>query len=145
MDTDDDGDYSDETTLITSAAVDDDWSAGCVGLFRYAGNQSTQQFDDVKVGYDNNADADILDAGDEIQIQDDFNSNVMSLSFDNNGSLTDDGVYKFVYDACNRLAGGMPTALRVGVCMPTQTAVGMAPGGETGDCPNAIKQRRAPR
>jgi YD repeat-containing protein len=28
---------------------------------------------------------------------------VLSLSYDNNGNLTDDAVYKFVYDAWNRL------------------------------------------
>lgn len=34
VDTDDDGDFSDETTLITITAVDDEWSAGYVGLYR---------------------------------------------------------------------------------------------------------------
>jgi len=57
----------------------------------------------VKIGYDNNADADILDAGDDLQASDDFGSNAMSLSYDNNGNLTDDGVMHFVYDAWNRL------------------------------------------
>ncbi len=63
----------------------------------------THQFDDVKVGYDNNADGDILDAGDAIQVSDNFNSNAMSLSYDNNGNLTNDGLYQYVYDAWNRL------------------------------------------
>ena len=33
VDTDDDGDYGDEVTRITSTAVDDTWSAGQVGLY----------------------------------------------------------------------------------------------------------------
>jgi hypothetical protein len=57
----------------------------------------------VKIGYDNNGDGDILDAGDDIQMSDDFNSNVMSLTYDNNGNLTDDGVLHYVYDGWNRL------------------------------------------
>ncbi|MEW6252432.1 MAG: hypothetical protein AB1716_17475, partial [Planctomycetota bacterium] len=56
-----------------------------------AGGSAAQQYDDVKIGYDNNGDDDILDASDDIQASDDFGSNVMSLSYDNNGNLTDDG------------------------------------------------------
>jgi hypothetical protein len=52
-------------------------------------------------GYDNNADGDILDAGDDIQVSDDFNSATVSLTYDNNGNLTDDGVLRYVYDAWN--------------------------------------------
>jgi len=91
----------------------------------------------VEIGYDTECDqggstkgdGDIADAGDDIQIDDDFSSNVMSLSYDNNGNLTldtpplpkanrslgdraampraasqgltDDSVYKFEYDAWN--------------------------------------------
>jgi hypothetical protein len=47
-----------------------------------------QQFDDVKVGYDNDADGDIADAGDDIQVLDSFDSSVMSLSY---GSECDQG------------------------------------------------------
>ena len=59
--------------------------------------------DDLEIGYDNNSDGDIADAGDDMQIEDDFNSNQTSLTYDNAGNLTDDGVYKYVYDAWNRL------------------------------------------
>ena len=52
VDTDQDADFSDEVTLITSTTVDDDWSAGCVGLFTYGGG-AIQQYDDLKIGYDN--------------------------------------------------------------------------------------------
>jgi RHS repeat-associated protein len=111
VDTDNDGDWSDETTLITSTAVDDDWSAGYVGLYKGAGDSTVQQFDDVKLGFDTErdqggsvkGDGDILDAGDDVLVDDDFNSNQISLSYDNNGNLTDDGVYNYVYDAWNRL------------------------------------------
>jgi len=89
------------------------------------------QFDDVKLGFDNNGDGDILDAGDEVLVDDNFNSNQISLSHDNNGNLTldiavaarrrrsrsdpatalppqcqgltADGVYNYVYDFKNRL------------------------------------------
>lgn len=44
--------------------MDDVWSAGYVGLYRAAGGSAIQQYDDVKIGYDNNGDGDILDAGD---------------------------------------------------------------------------------
>jgi RHS repeat-associated protein len=88
--------------LEISTAVDDDWSAGYVGL--YKGNDTTvHQWDDFQVGLDNNGDGDIADAGDDILVSDDFNSNQVSLSYDNNGNLTNDGVYKFEYDAWNRL------------------------------------------
>ena len=103
VDTDGDGDYSDETTLLTSTAVDDVWSAGYVGLYRAAGGPALQQYDDVKIGYDNNGDGDILDAGDDLQVSDNFSSNVMSLTYDNNGNPTDDGVLRYVYDGWNRL------------------------------------------
>jgi hypothetical protein len=79
------------------------WSGGLVGLFKGAESTATVQFDDLKVGYDDNADGDILDAGDYIQIDDDFSSTTLSLTYDNNGNLTDDGVLKYVYDAWNRL------------------------------------------
>ena len=49
VDTDGDGDYSDETTLLTSTAVDDVWSAGYVGLYRAGGGSAIQQYDDVKI------------------------------------------------------------------------------------------------
>jgi RHS repeat-associated protein len=103
VDTDNDGDWSDETTLLNSTAVDDDWSAGYVGLYKGAGDSTVHQFDDVKLGFDNNGDGDILDAGDDVLVDDNFNSNQTSLSYDDNGNLTADGVYNYVYDFKNRL------------------------------------------
>ena len=52
---------------------------------------------------DNNADGDFDDAGDEILISDDFNSAAITLSYDDNGNLTDDGIFEYDYDAWNRL------------------------------------------
>ena len=57
----------------------------------------------MKIGYDNNGNGDILDSGDVLQVSDDFNSNVMTLTYDSNGNLTSDGVYQYVYDGWNRL------------------------------------------
>ena len=57
--------------------------AGHVGPYRAAGGSAAQQYDDVKIGYDNNGDDDILDAGDDIQASDDFATNVLTLSYDN--------------------------------------------------------------
>ena len=122
---DDDGDYGDETVLLTSTQVDNDWSGGQVGLFR--GNQDTNihQFDDFKVGYDNNADGDFDDGGDVIAIDDDFGDNVtngaISLSYDANGNLTDDGIFVYAYDAWNRLRLAKLRklgALPIGGCLP---------------------------
>jgi hypothetical protein len=101
---DDDGDYGDETVLLTSTQVDDDWSGGHVGLFRGNQDTNTHQFDDFKVGYDNNADGDFDDV---IAIDDNFGDSVtngaISLSYDANGNLTDDGIFAYAYDAWNRL------------------------------------------
>ena len=51
------------------------------------------------MGFDTNAD----DAIDDTQVSDNFDSNSFNLAYDNNGNLTDDGVYLYVYDAWNRL------------------------------------------
>ncbi len=102
VDTDRDGDYSDETAQIVTTAVDDVWSAGCVGLYRAAGGSAAQTFNDVKVWLDHDEDG-ILDAADDVQVADSFDSGTISLSYDNNGNLTDDGLLKYVYDAWNRL------------------------------------------
>ena len=75
-----------------------------------SGGATHLAFDNFKVGYDNNADGDIDDAGDDIQIDDNFDDpgggvtwNKITLAYDANGNLTDDGLYLFTYDAWNRL------------------------------------------
>ena len=80
-----------------------DWSAGSLGLYKGGGQSAVTQFDDFKVGFDNNSDGDITDAGDDILVDDDFNSNQTTLTYDDNGNLTNDGVHLFEYDAWNRL------------------------------------------
>jgi RHS repeat-associated protein len=96
--------YGDDSPLLTTTSVDDVWSAGLVGLYRAASSSGAiQQYDDVKIGYDNNGDGDIADAGDTIEVSDGFASSGMSLTYDNNGNLTSDGVLQYVYDGWNRL------------------------------------------
>ncbi len=41
----------------------------------------------------------IDDAGDDLQINDAFASTSITLTYDDNGNLTADGIFKFVYDA----------------------------------------------
>ncbi|MCK4627330.1 MAG: hypothetical protein KAV00_18605, partial [Phycisphaerae bacterium] len=60
-------------------------------------------FDNLKVGYDNNSDGDIDDEGDDLITSNGFGSTALSLTHDNNGNLTDDGMYKYTYDPWNRL------------------------------------------
>ncbi|MFO0839721.1 MAG: RHS repeat-associated core domain-containing protein [Phycisphaerae bacterium] len=97
--------FGDDAASLDTTAVDDDFSAGYCGLFRSNLYADTQQFDDFKLGIDNSSprDGDFDDAGDEIVIDDNFNSTTTNLAYDDNGNLTDDGVFKYVYDAWNRL------------------------------------------
>jgi YD repeat-containing protein len=57
----------------------------------------------LKVGYDGSADDDIDDAGDDLVVSSPFGSTAITPSHDDNGNLTDDGTYKYTYDAWNRL------------------------------------------
>ena len=60
-------------------------------------------FDDGKIGYDNNADDDIDDAGDDLVYNEAYTVSSVSPTYDNNGNLTEDAWYKYTYDAWNRL------------------------------------------
>jgi RHS repeat-associated protein len=78
----------------------DTWPAGYAGLF--VGPQSSAaatEFDDVTMWIDNDSDGTI----DEQQFADDFSSNEVTLTYDDNGNLTYDGVFTYVYDAQNRV------------------------------------------
>jgi hypothetical protein len=55
----------------------------------------------LKVGYDGSADDDIDDAGDDLVVSSPFGSTAITPSHDDNGNLTDDGTYKYTYDAWN--------------------------------------------
>ncbi|MCK4658817.1 MAG: hypothetical protein KAV82_04780, partial [Phycisphaerae bacterium] len=61
------------------------------------------KFDNVKVGYDNNSDDDIDDAGDDLIANETFAATTITPTYDNSGNLTDDGTYKYTYDPWNRL------------------------------------------
>lgn len=67
----------------------------------FSGDNS--KFKNVKIGYDNNADDDIDDAGDDIVYDSDFSGTSTTISSDDNGNLTEDETFKYVYDAWNRL------------------------------------------
>ena len=103
VDANQDSDFLDagEQLFDDEGAIDDNWSSGYVGLANWL--ETAQEFDDFEVGIDNNSDGDIADAGDDVEIDDDFSSTTMSLTYDNNGNLTDDGIFEYVYDAWNRL------------------------------------------
>ncbi|GAG04515.1 unnamed protein product [marine sediment metagenome] len=60
-------------------------------------------FDNLKIGYDNNSDDDIDDAGDDVVVDEDFSSDNQSISYNKAGNLVDDGKFWFKYDAWNRL------------------------------------------
>jgi hypothetical protein len=62
------------------------------------------KFAALKVGYDGNADDDIDDAGDDLVVSSPFGSTAITPSHDDNGNLTDDGTYKYTYDAWNHPA-----------------------------------------
>ena len=98
VDTDDDGSFADETVLLNTTTVDDDWSAGYLGLFRGVPSTTTTRFDDFAVGTNDGS-----DGFDDMLVSDDFNSTTVTLTYDDNGNLTDDGIFEYVYDAWNRL------------------------------------------
>ena len=79
----------------------------CQG-YRAGGGTSAQEFNDVNIFLDNDEDG-ILDTADDVQADDSFDSNAMSLTYDTEcdqggstmGNCTSDGVYGYVYDAWN--------------------------------------------
>ncbi|MCB9850297.1 MAG: hypothetical protein H6817_06290 [Phycisphaerales bacterium] len=66
-----------------------------------AGEQA--KFEALKVGYDNNADDDIDDVGDDLVISSAFGRTSITPTHDDAGNLTFDGSYKYIYDPWNRL------------------------------------------
>jgi RHS repeat-associated protein len=59
--------------------------------------------DNLKIGYDNNADDDIEDVGDDLVLSETFASTSVTVSHDHAGNLVDDGTFVYKYDAWNRL------------------------------------------
>ncbi|MEE9294774.1 MAG: RHS repeat-associated core domain-containing protein [Phycisphaerae bacterium] len=101
-------DVWDGNTKVINGAIDSTIDAGGFAL---GGDQP--KFRNIKIGYDNNGDNDIDDAGDDIVYADSFDSTSFSLNadhsdataddWDKNGNLLDDGWYLHTYDAWNRL------------------------------------------
>ena len=61
-------------------------------------------FDDLRIGFDENSDGDIDDAGtDLIVFDEDFSSTSVTYTYDDAGNLVDDGEFVYSYDAWNRL------------------------------------------
>ena len=66
------------------------WSAGYLGLYKAGGYlAAVTQFDDFQVGIDNNGDDDFDDAGDDLLVSDDFNSNAVTLTHDDTLNAAD--------------------------------------------------------
>ncbi len=76
-------------------------SAISYGGVAAGGDRST--FDNVKVGYDNNSDNDIDDAGDDLVKNEDFGGNSVTPVHDHAGNLVEDSSFRYTYDAWNRL------------------------------------------
>ncbi len=77
-------------------------------------------FDNVRIGYDNNGDGDIDDAGDEIVRSETFGGTTCTVKHDDAGNMVDDGVYQYIYDAWNRLV--KVKATEDGAAVTIQTA-----------------------
>jgi len=75
-----------------------DHAGGGVGLA--ASLLASPTCEDIKIGY---SDGDNHAALDDTIIDEDFDSLALSLTYDNNGNLTDDGICTYKYDAWNRL------------------------------------------
>jgi hypothetical protein len=93
---------------LTLDETDADVAWGAAGL---GGWQA--KFKNVRIGYDNNADDDIDDAGDDVVFNDGFNGTSITLdadhdeapadAWDKNGNMILDGDFAYVYDAWNNL------------------------------------------
>jgi len=83
-----------EKINVTDSAI----SAGGVAL-----SGDKPRFDALKIGYDNNADDDIDDAGDDLIRDETFQETTTLTGYAHAGNLVDDGTFRFVYDAWNRL------------------------------------------
>ncbi|MBE7455094.1 MAG: hypothetical protein HS102_00455 [Planctomycetia bacterium] len=98
--------WVDGTQKISTTDGDIPW--GTVAL-----SGRSPKFSNVKVGYDNNADGDIADAGDDLVLSETFAATAYALNADHSdgtddawcraGNLVDDGQMRYSYDAWNRL------------------------------------------
>jgi YD repeat-containing protein len=124
VDRNQDGDFADngENVLVNCGDIDGTWSGGQVGLYRDStSSTATLTWDDFKCGIDNNADGDVDDAGTDY-VYADYNFNdpqgstwqKLTLSHDDDGNLTNDGLFKYQYDAWNRLVKTQRKAAHAG-------------------------------
>lgn len=82
------------------------FGGGSIGLFRASGQASTNlEWDDFKAGFDTNANGTVDDSGDRLYANYDFSSAVLTFAHDDNGNLTNSGLFQYQYDAWNRLIG----------------------------------------
>ncbi|MCC7292442.1 MAG: hypothetical protein IT449_10330 [Phycisphaerales bacterium] len=98
--------WVDGTQKISTTDGDLPW--GTVAL-----SGRSPKFSNIKVGYDNNADGDLDDAGDDLAISETFAGTAYTLNSDHSdgtndawcraGNLVDDGQMRYTYDAWNRL------------------------------------------
>jgi RHS repeat-associated protein len=84
-------------TLAITQSIGDPWSGGV------AFSGKSPKFSSLKVGYDNNGDDDIDDAGDDVVVNEDFCSTSATPAYDHAGNLITDAAFVYVYDAWNRL------------------------------------------
>ncbi|MCC7290423.1 MAG: hypothetical protein IT449_00005, partial [Phycisphaerales bacterium] len=99
--------WVDGTQKISTTDADLAWGTVALG-------GRTPKFSNVKVGYDNNSDGDIDDAGDDLAISETFAGTAYTLNADHSdgtndawdraGNLIDDGQMRYTYDAWNHLA-----------------------------------------
>ena len=76
-------------------------STHAAGGVAFAGQQP--KFDNLAIGYDENADGDLNDANDTKPVAETFASTSTSFTYDQAGNLVDDGSFRYTYDAWNRL------------------------------------------
>jgi hypothetical protein len=93
------GDQADVWVEGTQEFTSESVSAVAAGGVALAGEKA--KFAALKVGYDGTADDDIDDAGDDLVVTSPFGSTAITPSHDDSGNLTDDGTYKYTYDAWN--------------------------------------------
>ncbi|MBE7457798.1 MAG: hypothetical protein HS102_14420 [Planctomycetia bacterium] len=81
------------------STTDGDIDYGTVGLWA----ERNGKFENIKAGYDNNADNDIDDAADMLVICDTFTGTSKPFAYDDAGNLVEDDRHRYQYDAWNRL------------------------------------------
>jgi len=66
------------------------------GGVAFGGDQPS--FNNLKIGHDNNSDGDLADGGDDLLVDEDFESASAAFTYDHAGNLVDDGHLVYYYD-----------------------------------------------